>query len=305
MTLTPDAPTGPAAPAGIVDERLRDKLTPYLGPDPVSSRQLGTAFRILSMVGAAVWLLRAVVSYAQADLEPELVVSSTGLITVQGAHAELLGLLSLVVFPLVVALIAVDLLWRRERRPKERLQARGEAYVELPMIWVFPMRYRLVLGAGVALAVLAGMKSQLTDVTILTDPTAIQEAYRWSAVSAIGWAVLWATGAALPWMADRAHDRRLEWSAWYRDRPETVGYVLPVRDNDIGEPAGFGWILRTAGLVLLGFLGLIFLAAGMEILGEGDTAAAAFWLFLAAMSEVVVIRAFVRRRKPQSVRGGF
>jgi hypothetical protein len=306
VTITPDAPTGPSAPSGIVDERLRSKLTPYLGPDPVPSRQLATSFQILSGIGAALWVARAVLFYVQSNREPNVVVDGfAGTVRIEGANAAALGVTGLIGFALVVALIAVDLLWRRQRRPKDVLQAYGEAYVELPMIWVFPMRYRLLSGAGVGLALLAGANSSLNDGAMFTDLADIQDAYRWSAVSAIGWAVLWATGVALPWLADRSHQRRLEWSAWYRDRPGTVGFVTPVRDNDIGDPAGAGWILRTAGLVLLALTGIILVFAGLEASGEGDTGAALICLLLAALSLGIVIRAFVRRRTPRNIRNGF
>jgi hypothetical protein len=305
VTVIPEMPTGPPPPSGIVDDRLLDKVTPYLGPDPVSSRQLGMAFRVLSFCGAALWVVRALLLYAQASSEPVVEMTGFGTGTVKGANAELLAVLNMVGVGMVVALIVVDLLWRKERRPKDVLQTYGEAYVELPMIWVFPMRYRLVLGAGVGLALVARMKGTITDATVVTDVGVLQEAYRWSAVSAIGWAVVWGAGAALPWLADRSHDRRLAWSTWYRERPGTVGFVAPVRDNDIGEPAGFGWILRTAGLVLAAFLGLIFFIAGMELSGEGARAGAFLWLFMAALTEGLVIRAFVQRRTPRNIRNGF
>jgi hypothetical protein len=292
VVTTIEPPVGPAAPEGIVDERHRAGLAPYLGPDPLPSLTLGRVFQALTLVGSAVWLVRAMLLAQQPvelptfdPLAPPPPVTTVDL---------LLDLTGVGAFALAITIIIVDFVWRRERRPKELLKAHGEAYVELPVIWIFPMRYRFVFVFAICFAVFARSKGIVSDPTPFTPLATFEEAHRWSLAGALGWAVVWALGVVVPLLSERAHERRLEWSAWYRERPHSVAFAPPVRDNDIGDPEGFGWILRTAGLILAALVGLVTgLAAGSEV-AKGNPGGLP-WLVGAVVVVFLVVKAFVRR----------
>jgi len=267
-----------------------------MGTEPTPSRSLGQAVRVLAFMAAGIWTVKAVLLFqrwvAERDVGDSVSVGGVG----DGAVVDtLLALVTVAGFWVVVAAIICDLLWRRQRRPKALLKSHGEAYVELPLIWVFPVRYRLAVGSLVALAVIAGANSRVPEPTLFTDPEAFDRARLWAAIAAAAWAPVWATGAIMPWLSERAHARRVEWSQWYRWRPETVTYVEPVRDSDIGEGEGIGWILRTAGLVLAGMLGVIFAIGGLSGVAGGDPAGVLF-LVPGAVTTWLVVRAMVRRR---------
>jgi hypothetical protein len=290
---TTDPTVGPPAPEGIVDERRRAGMAPYLGPEPLPSLTLGRIFQALTLTGAAVWLVRALLLARQPvevpSFDPFAPPPPDTTIDV------LLDVTGLAAFGLAITLIVVDFVWRRERRPKELLQSHGEAYVELPVIWVFPMRYRFVLVASFVFAFFARVKGTVSDPTPFTPLATFQEAHRWSVAAALGWAVVWALGAVVPVLSERAHARRLAWSAWYRERPQSVAFAPPVRDDDLGEPEGFGWILRTAGLVLGALVGLVMGLIAIGEVGKGHPGGLP-WLVGAIVIVFFVVRAFGQRR---------
>jgi hypothetical protein len=100
----------------------------------------------------------------------------------------------------------------------------------------------------------------------------------------------------VPARSDAALDRRLAASEEARCSPLTVPYFAPVTEHQAtrGEPAGFAWVLRTAGLVIGGTT-----AVGVTIAGAAgflDGRPAYLGLFvLGLLGDVLVVGAFVRR----------
>lgn len=135
--------------------------------------------------------------------------------------------------------------------------------------------------------------------------TAVQlvSARRWSATAAALLAVTWILLVVFVLTADRHLRRRLEWSGEARAHPAAVPYFPPQREtvDQSGTPAGIGWVLSTAGLVLLVLLGGVVGIASIVGIVTGHLVGVPYLMASAAVLAVPVW-VFRRRRRRRAER---
>jgi hypothetical protein len=286
----------PPPPDLVVGQGRRGRRpVPYLGEDPAPSRSMGLALQ-LTCVGAAVtWLLRALVHLQQWRQDQNLVEDAQlGVpFTVQPeSGTDLAPLLVTLSWWAIAGAVVCDLVWRRSRRPNQIRTARGEAHVELPLSWLVPRWFPVLVAAAVAVGALGMSQGTVDGQTLVNE---IPTARLWSVVGSVGWVVVWALVALLPRFANRAQARRVEWSAPYRERPETVPYLPPLKgEGDQLLEEGFGWVLRTGGLVVGAMVCPFLVLGGLSELSDGNRGGGG-WLLAGLALGWLVGRAFVRR----------
>lgn len=302
VPTVPPAPVvlnGPSAPDTLLASGASAKHTPvpYLGPDPMPSRRYGVAVQILTAVAAVTAAAQAIVLYGRMRLAERVAGGDVVVAATWSSKDALLGGLGALRLLFVVAAIVAGVLWRRSRRPNDLLVHYGEAYVELPLTWIVPVWLRFAPAVLFSAGFLAGATAQPDDPLFRTfaEQAAMDRA---ACFGAVCWAIAWASLACWPVISERTHVLRRAWSEWYRERPGSVPYVAPVADrpNDVGRPAGIGWVLRTAGLVLLLIVGVIGTLSAASALFS-DTGPAVLVLAVLVPVDVLVVQAFVRRRR--------
>lgn len=184
--------------------------------------------------------------------------------------------------------------------PESPSEGAGEAYVEFPIIWIMPVWLRVtwvVLGSGTFAASTAGRTS---STSALSDLPHLRQMV---ALSNLLLALLWGSMIAMVVIANRSHDRRVAWSAPYRASPGQVPFFTPLsRTAAFGASArgprssatGFGWLLRTSGLILLVVFGVGTIIGGAAGVGHGHSAGA-FWFLAGVASVGFVVWAMVQR----------
>ena len=104
---------------------------------------------------------------------------------------------------------------------------------------------------------------------------------------------------AITKLADRSHDERVARSAVQRNDPGSVSYYVPVNEFQAaggGQAAGFAWIFRTTGLVVLAMIGIVATMASLSGITQHPLANGP-WLLVGMAVDGLVIRAVVRRRR--------
>jgi hypothetical protein len=197
-----------------------------------------------------------------------------------------------------LAVVLLDISWFSRRRPKPARVA-GPPYVELPLGWTIPHWLRLSLAAVFVAAVVASIHDPITSTTPLV---AYPDARRFAMAGSWLWAAFWVLVTLRPILADRAHDRRAEWSVWYRQHLSagvpSSPLVSPVTSPAlaVGEPAGTWWVLRTAGLVVALIFSMVITIAGVSEFLVGQYGRESLpWLLGSLVVDGLVGWAFARR----------
>ncbi|MFN8039752.1 MAG: hypothetical protein U0Q07_11140 [Acidimicrobiales bacterium] len=278
---------------------------PYLGPVPPPSTLLGRALIVACAVMAALGVARSLAYLMRASIDQALVDRVSVPRGDLESSSSLVAALSLAAMAGVFATVGLEVAWRRRRRPKEVLQAYGEAYVEAPLRQAVPIGVRLALGLAGGASVLAFFQGATTR-----SMTAAQlvSARRWSATAAALLAVTWILLAVFVLTADRHLRRRLEWSGEARAHPGAVPFFPPQREvgEQTGTPAGLGWVLSTAGLVVLVLVGGLMGIGSVAAIVTGQLAGLP-WLAVSAAVlalPVWVFRRRWRRRAEQRIEAG-
>lgn len=162
---------------------------------------------------AAAQLVKAGLYLRQAQVEQQFL-DLPSLAHAQGVrsgHSQLttFGTISLLAVGLVLIL---DLVWRSQRRPKQRRTQHGEAYVEFPVGWVTPIAVRI---GWVALAIGSYLFSVAGHTTSTMAPADFPHARQMSALSNVGWTLFFFTLIGWVLLINRSHDRRVAWSVPY------------------------------------------------------------------------------------------
>lgn len=304
-TMAPSAPVvleGPPAPPNLLPSGARAKHTPvpYLGPDPMPSRRYGLAVQIVTAAAATVAAAQSYTFYTRMKVDQQIVRGEVLTTDTWESKGTLLAAVGGLRSLLVVAAVICGFLWRRSRRPKDARVHYGEAFVELPLTWIVPAWLRFAPAVLISVGVMASVTAVPADPTLITFQDQV-ELDRASAIGTAAWALAWATLACWPLVSERTHLLRRAWSGWYRERPGSVPFVAPVADRptSIGQPAGLGWVLRTAGLVLLAMVGVIGTVSAAASLGS-DPGPAAIALVLLLPLDIVLIQTFARRWRSRS-----
>lgn len=304
----PKAPTapvvlnGPPAPAGLLPPGAAQKHqpVPYLGNDPMPSARYGTAMQIVTAAAATVAVAQAMVLHTRGRISQRIASGDLASSDAWTGKTNLLVGLGLFRAALVVGALVTGWLWRRSRRPKDLLIHGGEAHVELPLTWIVPTWLRYLPGGLIFVGVAVGV-AVMPDPTMQLDYEQAAAADRAGMIGALCWAAAWSTLAYWPVISERTYAVRLAWSAWYRERPGSVPFVMPVADrpSTIGTPAGGAWVLRTAGLVVLSLVGFIGTLSAVSSL-VSDTVPAFITLVLLVPLDIVLVRTFLRRLQTPS-----
>ncbi len=288
------APTSnqPAAPFTSRVESFEGDLVPFLGdPDRarVSGKLAQSAFAVVAVYNlarAGLWAYLSILMGQRGQASAAKQVT---------AVAHLVDFVSLAFWPTLIAAAAVDLAWRAKRRPKAVLQAHGEAFVEATITRVVPMWLRATSIVLVGVAVGIGAFGS-------TNPASTSQLSAWAAtrgLSALIWAMAW--GSLILWvtMSERHLDKRMGKAADPTLAIYSVPYVEPEAENgNIGQPAGAGWLFRTAGLIIAGLFSSLVLIGSVSMLPSGkDTIAALIGLVISGVVLSAVSWAFVRRWK--------
>jgi hypothetical protein len=274
-------------------------LVPVLG-DPDASRTLGKAVQGVAgllvayhLVRAGLWAYLAVLS--QDTIRARTDAGQEGLMIV----GKLIDQTTTVFWPSLIAALVVDLLWRRKRRPKDVLQAHGEAYVEAGFTRVVPVGWRIASAAVLGLAVVVGTSGSTSRLRSSSEVASFAMS---RSLSSVLWAMVW-TGSIVFVIASERHlARRVAKAMDPALASFSVPYVEPEVDSaTTGEPSGVGWILRTAGLVILGLFSLLIVIGAIAELPSGKNGAAAIlWLAGGGAVLALVAWAFVRRWQHRS-----
>jgi len=263
---------------------------PYLGPDPAPSRRAGAVLKVLCVVGVAVRIAQGLAFGQRAGLDRSLAlgsISRDALIS----NTNLLWALGLLRTVSWISLLVGFIVWGRARRPKAMLQAYGEAYVESPYGWIATAPLRLlVLGM-----VVAGVAARVASTPDRLDSLSrLAQRRDWSAVSCLVWAVYYVLALVVVVLSERALAERLAVSGAHRAGRAPIPFVPPILsagEREAGKSEGVGWILRTAGLILLLFIAVTFgIVAATE-----HTAVSLVWTAGFGLVTLLVVRAFVRR----------
>jgi len=296
----PYAPTDGLPQRWTADSAKAGLTIPYLGPEPPPSKISGLALIGASGTGAVFFLIRAGLYLHLAALERTFLDRRTPstLADVQST-TRLVSSLGSIVLLLVGLTLLVDLIWRYQRRPKKARTELGEAYVEFPLKWVTPVALRAIW-VGLALgSILLGQAGSIHPTTLAADYPGHRQM---TALGSVGWAVLWVSLGVWVVLVNRSHARRLAFSLPYRADASQVPYFPSVagavlletkRTGDRGA-SGIGWALRTAGLIMLCFIGTGALIGGWAEIGYGHITGWG-WLLGGAAMWAFVIWVMVRR----------
>jgi len=303
---SPFGPPDPSAPAPVSTSRVesfQDDLVPFLG-DPNGSRAMGKALQIAAAVlvaynlcRAALWAYFSLLSNGAAS-DAVSAASSNRIVSV----GEAIDAMALLFWPTLIVGVVVDAVWRRQRRPKGVLQAHGEAYVEATLTRAVPVGVRVAAVVLVGAAFLAGIGASPNRIA----PSEVAGFAASRALAMVLWALAWAALIAFVATSERHLARRVAKAADPNLAMFSVPYVEPEAERGTtGEEAGVGWILRTAGLVLVGLFSFPIVLASMFALPSGkDTAASLIALAIAGPILGLVAWAFVRRWKRRTPRVG-
>jgi hypothetical protein len=276
-------------------ESFEDDLVPFLG-DPHASQTMGKVVQVAAgllvafhAIRAGLWAYFSVLTGNQVG--QTFVVGSDRLVSV----GRIIDATTVLFWPTLIAAVVVDAMWRRKRRPKDLLRTHGEAYVEATMTRVVPVAYRagslILVGAAVGVGVISNPAR--------VRPTEVAGYAIGRSLASVLWALSWAT--LIVWVIASEHHlaRRLAKAADPNLAGFSVPYVEPeVEQTTIGEPAGVGWILRTAGLVMVGMFALLIAIGSISMVASGkDTVAGLIWLAGSVGVLGLVTWAFVRRRR--------
>jgi hypothetical protein len=209
------------------------------------------------------------------------------------AGTDRLAALGGVTLLVVAAVIVLDLVWRSQRRPKQRRNELGEAYVEFPLKWVTPLPLRLT---WVGCAVIGAFGMVSGEVNRMTPASDYPSHRMLLAVGNVGWFGVWISIVAWVALTNHAHARRVAASAPYRADPSAVPFFPPVAGMGIFETGrgarssagGIGWVLRTSGLILLAFIGVPALLFGGAAALHGEVAGVVSAMIGAALTGFVV-----------------
>jgi len=279
---------------------------PYLGPDPAPSVVAGKVaigFLIVGIISrlaaALVFVQRASLDRQVADqlnrratgqaFDPQALYTASSALT-DNRHTT--AMISITYLLVLLGITVSFFIWRAQRRPKAVLEAFGETHVESPLRWVRTRAYRSLLGGLIVASLLIGFQGSVTVNTTAAD---VAGKRMWSAVACLGWACVWVLQILLVRASERAHADRLAASSAQRagEVPVPVFAPLPRADQSaqVGESEGALWILRSAGLFMVGLIsGFVLIAAigehSMEVVPYAAVAAPIFGL---------VVWAYVRR----------
>jgi hypothetical protein len=264
----PGGPLGPPDVSGPARSRVdtfEDGLVPFLG-DPNASKLSGRLLQFAAGVLVLYNLVRAVL-FTDAAILSQQVLDGTNTTTPETLIdlGHLIDTTTVVFWPSLVVVLVLDLVWRRSRRPKGVLQSHGEAYVEATLNRCTPVLARVGFALPCAIAVVVGLSSNSAHVRAADIPGNMTA----RAVASFAWAIGWVGLIALVWFSERHLARRVAKAADPMLAAYTVPYVEPEPAGTIGESAGPAWIFRTAGLVLLGLVGLAFALGGLLELPSG------------------------------------
>ena len=312
----PPPPIGPAAgplvlvpPQGRLsdDEARAARLAvPYLGPDPAPSGAAGKVIiglmvmAILSrLAAAAVFVQRGSLERQIADqgdrrisgvgFDPQAW-NSTGSALATNRHVG--AIVSVAMVLLLLAYIVAFLVWRDQRRPRKALATYGETHVESPLRWISTGAQRAAMAGLIVTSFLIGFQGRVVVGTPLAD---VPGKRLWAAVACLSWAGVWWMQIVQVRASERAYAERLAASFAARAGHVPVPVFAPVQkagsNADMGEPEGALWVLRSAGLFMVGLIsGLVLIGAigehSLEVVPYVAVAAPAFGL---------VVWAYVRR----------
>ncbi|HEY5153336.1 MAG TPA: hypothetical protein VIJ47_01290, partial [Acidimicrobiales bacterium] len=170
--------------------------------------------------------------------------------------------------------------------------------VESPLRWVSPIWLRVATIGSILVYVVLTTAGRTTKSTAPADFPAHRE------TQAVAYAVLALFFLALVfqvYLSRQAYRRRRAWSTPYRDGLAPTPHFPAVVDrssfgvrSEVNQPEGLGWFVRTAGLILLAFIGvpMVLFAAGE--LAHGHPLALPWFLGGVVMCGVF-LRAMVRR----------
>jgi len=296
-------PLAAAPPSTSRVESFEDDLVPFLG-DPTASRSMGKAVQAVAALLVAYNLCRAVLWAYFSLLSSGAVrdgvsaASSNRIVSV----GEAIDAMALLFWPTLIAGAVVDALWRRQRRPKHVLEAHGEAYVEATINRAVPAGVRAAAGVLVGAAILVGISASPSRVR----PSEAAGFAASRSLTMVLWALGWGALIVFVVMSQRHLARRVAKAADPNLAMFSVPYVEPEAERGTtGEEAGVGWILRTAGLVLVGLFSFIVVLGAMFALPSGkDTAASLIALAIAGPILALVAWAFVRRWKRRAPLAG-
>lgn len=233
---------------------------PYLGPVPAPSQPIGKLLQVACVAAAGIGLVRALLFVRRSDLDRQLVdgVRGSAIAASLRSNADSLALMQSLTRVSVIVIVIGGMAWSSARRPRDRRIEQGEAYVESPMNAVVPLWMRLVTAFAWAAGLLLFIAtSGSTSTTTAADLSGLRLRSAFSSAS-------WAVGCVfyLLWIkrANAKLDHRLTWSTPYREAPDLVPFHTPISEiaaGQVGTPSGFGWMLRTAGLVMLALTGFV------------------------------------------------
>jgi hypothetical protein len=212
------------------------------------------------------------------------------------ALGNVIDAVSVVFWPTLLAVAVLDFVWRRKRRPKDVLAAHGEAYVESTFNRVTPPLYRIGFGVVIAIALLTGLTTTTSSTLRPADVPGYATA---RGISSLLWAGAWALEVAIVWLSERHLARRMAKAADPVLAAYSVPFVEPETERGTGgELAGLGWVLRTAGLVLVGMFSALVFIGGVTELPTGKEPAVDLAFGAAGAAGLVLVGwAFVRRAR--------
>jgi hypothetical protein len=277
--MDPMAPYPGAPQRWTADSEAAKHTIPYLGPQPPPSQTWAIPVQIACGALALLYVVKAAVFLWQARVEQDWLddpLSST----VNPARPAVLVMSALDVLGLLLAIvfIVLTIVWRIERRPKRVRNDLGEAYVELPLKWLISPGMRAIWVAGL---VIGYMLHNAGAVNASTSPTDYPQHRVLLALANLA-ATATAT-AYVVWVepVKRSHERRVAWSWPYRADavpvPAPVPFFPAVAGSGYGgnergprsRSGGIGWALRTSGLIMLIFIGVVALWGGTVEIANG------------------------------------
>lgn len=303
----PAHPYGALTPPGgkLKGQAARDAClaVPYLGPEPPPSRTAGRA--MLGIVGVilVLRLLIAALLIEQSQRLREMADGTRrpGTLAALDRSDNALVVLTLAHLALAVAAGICWLAWRAMRRPKDVVQRQGEAYVESPLRWVRGTANRWWLGVCIGAGVIANSLAAAATPSYPLRPTAAELATSrsWAAASSLLFAGAWISWGLVVRRSEALLAERLELSPDHRAGLVATPHFLAVPKADSNssweQSEGIGWVLRTAGLVLLIMVSVLGAIGGIAGLADGDVAGAPF-LLVGAAGCALAVRIVLGRR---------
>jgi hypothetical protein len=196
---------------------------PYLGPIPPPSLGLGRALCVGSAGIAALSFVSAAFDVQRAGLDRRWA-DGQDVYSALNRNASSVSTLSIVVLLAGVAFIVVDLVWRRQRRPKATLQQWGEACVESPLRSAVPLPVRLAAIAPLLLWLVGLWYGSIPATAVPADYASHR---MWLAVAHVGLGLAFLMLVVLFVSSERHVRGRIGRSQAAREAPWTVGYIPP------------------------------------------------------------------------------